>query len=132
MPTDQWDRFDEQVSGRMQTDLGFEQTLDVYPASESYSQGHGWDVTYPDSPSTTVDAEITTPNSEGDRDTGGTTVEADVVIRVPDDTGVSWDEFGESGEAATRVEDVETGVRYQVETVDSEHNGLLVIQAAEV
>lgn len=132
MPTDQWDRFDEQVNGRMQSDLGFEQTLEVYPATETFAQGEGWDISYPSSPSTTVDAEISTPSAEGESTRGGTDVDADVMIRVPDDTGVTWREFGDSEQAATRVEDVETGVRYEIQTVDSEHNGLLLLQASEV
>lgn len=129
---DQWDRFQDQQRGRVQDALGFTQTLDVFQPTESFTQGEGWDITYPDSPTTTVDAEIGAPDAEGESTRGGTDVDADVIIRVPDDTAVTWREFGESGEAATRVEDVATGVRYEIETVDDEHNGLLVLQGVEV
>jgi len=128
---DRWGRFGK-GAGRHLSALGWDQNLNVYEPTESYSAGEGYDISYPGSPTDTVDAEITMPDASGDVDPGGTTVDADVVIRVTDDTGVSWREFGESGEAATRVEDTSTGVRYEIETVVSEHNGLLMLAANEV
>jgi hypothetical protein len=128
--TDPWGRFSE-GAGRDLRALGFEDSLDVYEPTETYTPGEGYSVTYPGSPARTVDAEIVPPEVLADRNRGGTTSEADAIIRVAEPRS-QWVGFGSEGEASVEVVDTETGVRYQVETVASERNGLTRLEASEL
>lgn len=131
MPYDQWDRFADQQRDA-QGDLGFANSLRVYNATQTYAAGQGYDETYTEHADSPIDAEITAPDDEADRDAGGTTAEADVVLYVADDTGIMWAEAGTESEHATQVKDVATGDRYEVRALSSEHNGLYKIAAVEV
>lgn len=128
---DQWERFSE-ASERHLEDLGYVQTIEVYEPTESYTPGDGYELTYPSSPTGTVDAEVTTPEAVAKRTRGGLDTDADLLIYVPDDTGFSFTGYGSSGDGAAKVVDVETGETYRVETRVSEHNGLLRLEASEV
>jgi hypothetical protein len=129
---DQWGRFKEQQRGRVQDALGFDQTLEVFEPTESYSQSEGYDVSYPDTATATVDAEVVPPEEDADRDEGGTKTDADAVLYVADDTGVSFTDFGETGEAATRVLVVATGEMYVVTGATNQQNGLVKLAAVRV
>jgi hypothetical protein len=128
---DQWDRFQAQQGGRVQDALGFTQTLEVYEPTESFSQADGYSVSYPDAPTATVDAEVAPPEADANRDEGGTTTNADVVIYVDDGTDLSFTDFGESGEAATKVTMVATGESYKLTEATNEQNGLLKLEAVD-
>jgi len=107
-------------------------TIDVYPPTETHTQGEGWTVTYPNTPTASYDARIDSPSPDAERDRGGTTAEIDVVIRVRDDTGQTWTGWGENTEAAVRVEDTGDGTRYEVQSVVDPHNGTIELEAVEV
>ena len=128
---DAWDRFDESAERHLEA-LGFTQSLEVYEPTETPVAGGGYERSYPDEADATVDAEIATPETLAERSRAGAATDADVVIRVPNDTGLAFTDYGESGEAPARVVDVGTGVTYEVAAVDSEHNGLLRLEANEV
>lgn len=128
----QWDRFADQQRGRIQRAFGFENTLEVYTVSESYTYGEGYTGSDSEHANSPIDAEITRPEDAGERDAGGTTAEADVVIIVPDDTGITWQEYGDEGEGGTEVVDTDDSTRYRIETVTTEHNGLLRLEGVEL
>lgn len=108
-------------------------TVDVYEPTESYSQSSGYDVSYPGSATTSgVDARAEPPADQTDRDAGGTTTDHDRVYLVRDDSGVSWTDFGASGQAATRFDDTDTGDRYEVVAVLDERDGLVRLACSEV
>lgn len=106
--------------------------IEVFPPSESYSQGDGWAVTYPDTPTAVVDARVDEPSPDSDRERSGTVAEVDVVIVVRDDTGQTWTGYGEETEAALRVRDVADQTMYEIETRVDQHNGTLELEAVEV
>lgn len=128
---DQWERFDAGAERHLE-ELGFVQTLEVYEPAESYTPGDGYTLTYPSTPTDTVDAEVTTPEAVAERTRGGLDTDADVLIYVPDDTGLAFTGYGDSGDAAAKVVDISTGETYRIETRVSEHNGLLRLEASEV
>ncbi len=126
--TSQWSRF-ESSAGRTNRALGAE-PIDVYEPSESYTAGDGWSVTYPSSPTTTTEGEAVPPESDPNVDEGGTTQTADLGVYVPADSGVAWTDYGESGEAVTRVEI--DGAMYEVEAVDEQFDGRNRLACTEV
>ncbi len=126
--TSQWDRFEASAS-RTNRALGAEQ-IDVYEPSESWQSSGGWDVSYPSSPTTSTEGEAVPPESDPNVDAGGTSQTADMGVYVAADVGVAWTDFGESGEAATRIE-IE-GTRYEVETVDEQFDGRDRLSCVEV
>jgi hypothetical protein len=107
-------------------------TIEVYEPSESYDDDTGFDLTYPNSPTDTLDARVEQPSEDPRESEGGTTSDADAQVRVPDDTGIQWTDFGESGEASTKLVDTADGRRYEVQAVTDTHNGLLVLDVEEV
>jgi len=140
--TSQWSRF-ESSAGRTNRALGAE-PIDVYEPSESYTAGDGWSVSYPSSPTTSTSGEVVPPESDPNIDTGGTSQTADLNIYVPwfagygvdgyDEvdygSGIQWTDYGESGEAATRVEI--DGAMYEVEAVDEQFDGRNRLACTEV
>mgnify|MGYP000436381089 CR=1 FL=1 len=141
---DSWERFNLGADQFLES-LGFVQTLEVYPASASYTPGDGWSVTYPDTPDATLDAEIVPPTATATRERGGLDTDADVVIFIEDEPGfsegtfgggsfsaVAYTEYGEDGEAPARLRDVTTDTYYELESYEAEHNGLLRLEAMEV
>jgi hypothetical protein len=132
---------------RLHTNTLANTPLAIYQPSESYTAGAGFGVAYPDSPDTTLPGRIETPNSAPERERSGTTVAADVVVRVRDDTDITWTGYGESGDASVRVapDDAGWGVQawgttawgaptpvYEIEDVIDGQNGLLRLPATEV
>lgn len=120
-------------------------TLEIYSPTEAYTAGEGFSATYPDEPDTTVPARVETPSGEAERDRGGTTSDADATIRVLDEPGfdegeygadgfgtLAYTEYGEDGEAPARLRDVSTDTMYELRHWESAHNGLLLIEAAEL
>lgn len=105
-------------------------TVEVYEPTASYSAGDGVDVSYPSTPTATLNARLEPPNRDTDQDAGGITETADAVLRVRDDTAVQWVD-GDGG-ANTRVTDTETGDRYEARSVTREQNGLVRIALVEV
>lgn len=107
-------------------------SIDVYVPTEEYEPGEGYTTVYSDAPTQTgLDARADSPQSESDRDAGGTTADVDRIYRVRDDARESWTGFGEDGEAAVRLEDVDTGETYTVESVVDERNGLIRLECME-
>lgn len=138
MPEDQWDRF-EQNAERVTADLGFENAVGVYTATETYTQGEGYTPTYPDTPDQTIDAEWMVPAPDAESERSGTTSDADLILRVDADVGVAWRDYGDSGEAATRVEVLDfpddpdgDPQLFEVVDVSREPNGLDKLEAMEV
>jgi hypothetical protein len=107
-------------------------TIEVYEPSESYTQGEGYDVTYPDMPNTTYDARVDSPDAQTDRDRGGTTAEIDAVVYVRDDSGQTWTDYTAEAEAAVQIVDTADGTRYEVQAVTDQHNGTLELEVVEV
>jgi len=112
---------------RRSLDLSYNTRVEVYEPTESYSPGDGYTVTRPnpetDSPDATYEARAMDPQATSERERGGTTTEADRVFEVRDDTGQTWTDYGESGEAAVRVREVDTGIVYTVTTVTDRLDG---------
>ena len=105
--SDQWGRF-ESSAGRDLTSLGFEvDNVDVYEPDITRTAGSGIDVSYPDTPDTTVQAGIEPLTASSSRDESGTDTDIDVVLFVPSDAGIQWTGYGESGvgdrDAAAKV-----------------------------
>lgn len=121
---------------RRALDLSFNSTIAVFEPTESYSPGDGYTVSRPDpeteTPDATYEARAFDPQATGERARGGTTTEADRVFEVRDDTGQTWTDYGESGEAAVRVREVETGEVYTVETVTDRLDGRERLDCVEV
>jgi len=107
-------------------------TIEVYEPTESYDDDSGFDLTYPNSPTATLEARVEQPSEDPRESEGGTTSDADAQVRVPDDSGVSWTDFGESGEASTELVDTADDRRYEVQAVTDTHNGMLVLDVEEV
>lgn len=106
--------------------------IEVYEPTTSYSQGDGWDVSYPAMPTTYYEARVDEPTSDANRERSGTTAEIDVVIIVRDDTGQQWTGFGDKTEASSRVLDPADGTLYEVQDVVDAHNGTIELEATEV
>lgn len=129
--TDQWGRFESNASRHL-TDLGYENNLRVYTPTTTYTEGEGYDSTYSEATDSPISAEITTPDDDADKDEGGTTAEADLVILVSDDSPITWTEAGSESDAATRVEPDQTDIRYEVRTKEQTPDGLLRLMVVEV
>lgn len=117
---------------RVHSDALANTTIDVYEPSESFTQGEGWDVTYPNAADATYEARVDQPDPDADRERSGTTSEVDVIIRVRDDTGQQWTGFGEETEAPARVEDAADGTMYEIRSAVKRHNGIVELEATEV
>lgn len=116
--------------------LTFNTHLEVFEPTESYSPGDGFSLTIPepgtDAPDATYRARGMEPEGDGERSRSGTTNEIDRRFQVRDDTGQQWTDFGESGEAATRVREVETDIVYVVRSVTDAHDGREELECVEV
>jgi hypothetical protein len=111
-------------------DLTWNTTIDVLEATEEVTDT-GVDVSY--SPGETgIQARYAEPNPDADRDEGGTDVDLDAIYYVRDDIGTDWRDFGDSGEAATRIDDTETGQRFEVRTVVDARDGRVKLGCVEV
>lgn len=107
-------------------------TIEVLEPAVDYAAGDGYDVSYPDLPTTTYDARVDSPSSSSERQRSGTTSEVDAIVRVRDDTGQQWAEFGEDGDTPTRLRDTADGRVYEVKSVTGAHNGTLQLDVQEV
>jgi len=121
---------------RRSLDLTYNTSIEVYEPDEDYETGDGFSLTIPDpeadAPDATYEARAMDPTDTTGRDASGTSSEADRRFQVRDDTGQQWTDFGESGEAATRVREVETGIVYVVESVIDRHDGRETLDCTEV
>ena len=129
--TDQWDRFAAGAEQHLDA-LGFDNNVELYDPTESYSAGDGYDITYPETPTEVVSGETQPPSASSDTDRGGTTREADMMIYVATDIDTDPTEAGESGEALTRVEVDGTDFVYEVEYVETQYDGLQKLVCSEV
>jgi len=127
--TDQFDRF-ARSAGRTLDALGWDQNVEVYQPSEEYVAGEGFEVTYPDSPTTTLDGALDVASDSPDIDSGGATETSDLAIYVTDDVAVDFEPAIESSEAKTGVE--VDGQQYLVDTVEDQFDGLLELACDEV
>ena len=110
-------------------------TIEVFNPSVTYTQGEGFDVTYPGFPGSadaTYDARLEEPTAGEEKQRSGTTSEVDVEIRVRDDTGQQWTGWGEEADAPAHVQDTADGTRYEIQTVVDRHDGLVELGAVEV
>jgi len=125
--TDQWDQFAKSAS-RTVDDLGYEDNVNVFFPSETYSPGD-LDRSYPNTPSMTFSAIVTTPEETSDTDRGGRRIDADIVLYFDDS---SLPVVDREGRALPRVEI--DGVRgtYEVRTVAEQQDGLARIECVEV
>lgn len=106
-------------------------TVEVFEPTESYKQGDGFDVTYPDLPSAAISARVEEPSANAEQDRSGTSSEIDAEVRVRSDLDQQWTGWGESG-AATRLRDTADERLYEVQSVVDGHNGLLKLEVVEV
>jgi hypothetical protein len=129
--TDQWDRF---AAGADQTldALGYDNNVELYEPTESYTQGEGYDISYPSTPTEVVSGETEPPSASSDTDRGGTTREADLMVYVTDDISTDPTDSGESGEALTRVEVDGTDFVYEVQYVEEQFDGMQKLVCSEV
>jgi len=127
--TDQWDRF-AASAGRTLDALGWDANVAVYQPTEAYTPGDGFDVSYPDSPTTTLDGALDVPSDSSDVDAGGTTETADLTVYVRADVGVEFNTAGDSEEALTGL--VVDGLKYVVDDIEGQFDGLLALQCDEV
>lgn len=124
-------------SGRRRSlDSTYNTRLEVYEPEETYEAGDGFTLQIPDpetdTPDATYEAVAMAPQDATDRERSGTTSEVDRRFQVRDDTGQQWTDFGESGDAATRVREVETGQDYVVASVVDKHDGREELDCVEV
>jgi hypothetical protein len=121
---------------RRQLDFSHNSRIEVYEPSESYQPGDGFELTVPDpdtdAPDDEYRAEARDPTDDPTRERAGTESELDRVFLVRDDTGQQWTDFGQSGEAATRIREVRTGNDYVVESVSDRHDGRERLAASEI
>jgi hypothetical protein len=128
----------KQVESGRRRSLGFtyDTRIDVFEPEETYTPGDGFTLTIPDpetdTPDATYEAVAMSPEDAADRERSGTTSEVDRLFQVRDNTGQQWTDFGESGEAATRIKEVETGLVYVVESVTDRHDGRERLDCVEV
>jgi hypothetical protein len=128
----------KQVESGRRRSLGFTYNtrIAVFEPEETYTPGDGFTLTIPDpetdTPDATYEAVAMSPEDAADRERSGTTSEADRLFQVRDDTGQQWTDFGQSGEAATRIREVETGLVYVVESVTDRHDGRERLDCVEV
>jgi len=127
--TDQWDRF-AASAGRTLDALGWDANVAVYQPTEAYTPGDGFDVSYPEEPTTTLDGALDTPSDSSDVDAGGTTETADLTVYVRADVSVEFNTAGESEEALTGL--VVDGLKYVVDDIEDQFDGLLALQCDEV
>lgn len=127
--TSQWDRFASSASRSLYA-LGWSDSVEIYQPTETFEQGEGYDVAYPNQPTATLDGALSPPSEQSDVDTGGTTESIDLTVHVTSDVGVNFNGAGDTGEALTGLE-VE-GRKYVVEEVEDQRDGLLRLECAEV
>ena len=127
--TDQWDRFADSADRTLDA-LGWDQNVEVYQPTESYAAGDGFDVTYPDAPTTTLDGAVEVPSDSADVNPGGTTQTSDLTVYIRADADVAINTAGESGETKTGL-----GIgdqKYVVDTVEQQFDGMLGLACEEV
>lgn len=117
---------------RRALDLTYNTKIEVFEPSVNYSAGDGYDISYPDFPTAEYESRLDSPTSSSDQQRSGTTSDVDATIHVRDDTGQQWTEFGDSGDAASRVRDIKDGRTYEVQSVTDPHDGRLVLEVEEV
>lgn len=123
----------EDAARRLHSAASHNTTIDVFVPTESLTAADGVDVSYPATATNSgVPARYVEPSDATDRDEGGTTADLDAVIYVRDDARSQWDGFGESGEAAARVEDAETSQQYQIQQVSDAKDGRVRLGCVEV
>lgn len=127
--TDQWDRFADSAGDSLNA-LGYDDNVDVYQPSETYDPGDGYETTYPDAPTVTIDGAPDPPSSSADINAGGTTEAADLVIYVRGDVGIQFNDAGDTGEAKTGLE--VDGLQYVVDDIDDQQDGFLELSCDEV
>jgi len=132
--SDQWTRFSARNRDLAQEDLGFEDNVELFVPTESYTAGSGYSTSY--SSEGIFTWEISAPSSMPDQTEGGTTISADLIAHAPDsvldDLPNGLTEYGESGEAPVRVEPQDSPITYEVSTFDDERNGVLRVELVEV
>ena len=130
----QWTRFQERQRQLAQSDLGFEDSVEVFIPTETYVASKGYTTSY--SSQGIFDWEISRPSSSPDQDAGGTTIEADLIAHAPDtildELPNGLTEYGDSGEAPARVSPEDSPLTYEVSTFDDERNGVLRVELVEV
>jgi hypothetical protein len=107
-------------------------TVEVFEPTETYTAGDGFSVEYPETPTDSYAARVSSVSRSPERDVSGITAEADATITVRDDIGQTWTDFTDELEAPVQVVDTDTGIRYEVEATTDQHNGLLRLEVAEV
>lgn len=117
---------------RAHTDTLHNTRIEVYEPSVSYTQGEGWDVSYPSTPNSVYDARVESPDATEEKQRSGTDVEIDAIVRVRDDTGQQWTGWGEEETAAVRVLDANDQTTYEVQTVVTQHDGTVEMEVVEV
>lgn len=127
--TDQWGRFADSVDRTFDA-LAWDQNVEVYQPTESYAAGDGFDVTYPDAATTTLDGALEVPSDSADVDPGGTTETSDLMVYIRADADVVITPAGESGEAKTGL--VIRGQKYVVDTIEQQFDGMLGLACEEV
>jgi len=110
--------------------LSFENTVEVYQPTETYTPGDGYNTEYPDSPTATIDGALDAPTSSADADAGGTTEAVDLTVYIDETVNISWNDAGDSGESETGIK--VSGVKYTVDDIDEQHDGLLKLDCVEV
>jgi hypothetical protein len=123
---DQWDAFADTAS-RSLSALGFEpDNVSVYEPQITPAAGSGFEVSYPATATTTVQAGIEPPTAAADRDEAGTDTDVDVVLLVDEDAGPQWTGYGESGAGsvdAAAIVELPSGFRALVTDYEPQGDG---------
>jgi len=127
--TDQWDRFAASADRTLDA-LGWDAAVAVYQPTEEYTPGEGFEITYPDEPTTTLDGALEVPSDSADVDTGGTTETADLTVYVRADVPVDFNTTGETDEALTGLEI--DGRKYVVDDIEEQFDGFIALVCDEV
>jgi len=122
-----WDRFEAGASLDVAS-LGYEDNVDVFLPSESYTAGDGVDLTYT-GPVNTISAIVTTPEETSDTDRGGRRSETDLVVLVSDDVPPPQINAGD-GRARFEVDSLPG--RYEARTRERTQDGLIRYDCVEV
>lgn len=125
--TDQWDRFSARGEQSLY-DLGWEDNVDLYQPTETYTAGDGYELTYPDTATQVLTGSIRPPRPQADVDSGGTTQTADLTVHI-DPQGIEWETAGGGGDAPTGL--IVDGQKYIVETTTLTRDGWRRIECAE-
>lgn len=129
--TTQWDRFNAR-SGQTIRDLGGESAIEITNGTATHTTGEGWDYSYPDTPDATLDAETAHPSAVSGIDDAGTFEGIDQLAWIDDDTTATIVPYGVDQEPPTRVDVLENGETFEVQSTVTTGDGYIRLDMIEL